>query len=165
MSRPAILASKSLLIAAGAIAAAGAVAAIVIVWWMVAAGRTTADPDDAALVALGKRVYVAECASCHGVDLEGQPNWRTRDASGRLPAPPHDAGGHTWHHPDEQLFEIIKHGLGRFVPSSYLTDMPKYEGVLSDGEIWAVLAYIKSTWPADIRARQAQIDENFRANN
>jgi len=30
------------------------------------------DPNDARLVSLGKAVYVENCASCHGVNLEGQ---------------------------------------------------------------------------------------------
>ena len=38
----------------------------------------------------GEENYQAHCASCHGVDLEGQPNWRTMKADGSLPAPPHD---------------------------------------------------------------------------
>jgi S-disulfanyl-L-cysteine oxidoreductase SoxD len=36
----------------------------------------------------------------------------------------------------------------------YETDMPKYEGVLSDSDIWSVLSLIESTWLPDIRARQ-----------
>lgn len=46
-------------------------------------------------IALGKTVYDASCASCHGAKLEGQPDWRNRRPDGRLPAPPHDASGHT----------------------------------------------------------------------
>ncbi|MBI2584643.1 MAG: c-type cytochrome, partial [Rhodospirillales bacterium] len=39
-----------------------------------------ADPDDANQVALGEQLYRAHCASCHGVNLEGQADWRTRNA-------------------------------------------------------------------------------------
>ncbi len=120
-----------------------------------AAGR--ADPADAQQVALGRRVYAAHCAACHGDRLQGQPDWQTRKADGRLPAPPHDASGHTWHHADRALFDITKHGLAPFVPRGYRTDMPAYESVLSDAEIWAVLAFIKSSWPPEIRERQAAI--------
>lgn len=60
-------------------------------------------PDDSALVADGRKLYDQACASCHGAMLEGQPNWRQRKADGRLPAPPHDPSGHTWHHPDAVL--------------------------------------------------------------
>ena len=34
--------------------------------------------------------------------------------------------------------------------------MGPFAEVLSDDEIWAVLAYIKSRWPENIRARQAE---------
>ncbi len=110
-------------------------------------------PDDPAVVAAGQQVYAAECASCHGADLEGQPDWRERRADGRLPAPPHDASGHTWHHPDAQLIALTKYGPASLAGGGYESDMPAYEGKLSDGEIVAVLSYIKSTWPAEIRAR------------
>ncbi|WP_299625407.1 c-type cytochrome [Pelagibius sp.] len=116
------------------------------------------DPDNARLVALGGAVYAAECAVCHGANLEGQPNWRQRRADGRLPAPPHDPSGHTWHHPDEQLFALTKYGPAALAGGGYESDMPAYAGTLSDDEIWAVLSYIKSHWPAQIRERHDQIN-------
>ena len=33
--------------------------------------------------------------------------------------------------------------------------MPAFGGRLGDADIWAVLAFIKSTWPPEIRAAQA----------
>ncbi len=76
-----------------------------------------------------------------------------------MPAPPHDASGHTWHHPDSVLFGITKHGLvpGKYSPPSYRSDMSAFGGVLSNEEIWAVLAYIKLSWPSDIRKAQRAI--------
>ena len=115
-------------------------------------------PDDPSLVALGHEVYVRECAVCHGAKLEGQANWRQRRADGRLPAPPHDESGHTWHHPDQQLFALTKYGPAALAGSGYESDMPAYAGVLSDEEIWAVLSYLKSRWPAEVRARHDQIN-------
>lgn len=115
-------------------------------------------PGDTGLVAEGKKVYATQCASCHGLALQGQPNWRQRNADGRLPAPPHDPSGHTWHHPDGQLFALTKYGPARIVGDGYESDMPGYEGVLTDREILAVLSYIKSTWPADIRQRHDMIN-------
>lgn len=133
--------------------AAGATAA----WWVRTQWWAPAgllQPDDRVVLALGERVYAAHCAACHGARLEGQPDWRERDAQGLLPAPPHDASGHTWHHPDEQLFAIVKFGLPQVIGQpGYRTTMPAYAGVLSDAEIVAVLSWIKSRWPADIRAR------------
>jgi len=115
------------------------------------------DPRDAGKVALGAGLYVEHCASCHGAELEGQPDWRQRGPDGRLPAPPHDGGGHTWHHPPEQLFAITKFGPAALIGGDYRSDMPAYQGILSDAEIWAVLSYIKSRWPEEIRARHDTI--------
>jgi len=117
-------------------------------------------PGDAQVVARGKAVYAAQCAACHGASLEGQPNWHERDASGRLPAPPHDASGHTWHHPDQVLFDITKYGVAKAAKiPDYVTAMPKYEGVLSDDEIVAVLSFIKAQWPPEIRNQQNEVNK------
>jgi mono/diheme cytochrome c family protein len=118
-----------------------------------------ADPFDKGQVARGLQVYVENCASCHGKELEGQPDWRIRKPDGKLPAPPHDQTGHTWHHPDGTLFEIIKYGLvPPHAPDGYLSDMPKWGGTLTDEDIWAVLAYIKSRWPEEIQKFQQDIN-------
>lgn len=117
------------------------------------------DPADAALVSRGKPIYANHCAACHGASMEGQPNWRERQPNGRLPAPPHDASGHTWHHPDAVLVDIVKHGLvpGRTAPDAYESDMPAFERLLSDADVLAVLAYIKSGWPADALEAQKEV--------
>src|SRR3546814_12186868 len=106
-----------------------------------------ADADATAQVALGKTVYVANCASCHGADLEGQPDWRVRKADGRLPAPPHGASGHTWPHPDRVLFSLTEGGLAEHAPPGYNTDMSPIGHVLTDEAIWAELSSVQSRWP------------------
>lgn len=114
--------------------------------------------DDPKVLALGKSVYQARCAACHGAGLQGQPDWRERDAGGRLPAPPHDASGHTWHHPDEVLFKLTKYGVARGANiKDYDSAMPAFEGVLSDAEIIAALSWIKAQWPAQIREQQEEV--------
>jgi mono/diheme cytochrome c family protein len=143
-----------MLIPAGLLGAGAAIA----VWFFLRGSNSVfADPDNASQVALGARVYEAQCGRCHGDKLEGESNWMQRKPSGRLPAPPHDASGHTWHHSDSQLFGIVKNGLTPYVPEGYQSDMPAFGGTLSDDEIWGVLAYIKSAWPQDIRERQREI--------
>lgn len=132
--------------------------------WLFVSGTTTiggppAPPDlaDPALVAMGEDLYAAKCASCHGADLQGEAGWRARNPDGTLPAPPHDETGHTWHHPDAALFAYTKHGGDAVTPDDFKSAMPGFGGELSDREIWAVLAYIKSRWPARIRERQEAI--------
>lgn len=102
----------------------------------------------------GERLYQENCASCHGANLEGQPDWRSRLPNGRLPAPPHDASGHTWHHTDRVLLDIVKRGTAAIVGNGYESDMPGFKELLTDEEITAIFDFIKSTWPDRIRASQ-----------
>lgn len=115
------------------------------------------DADDAALVADGRALYVSHCASCHGADLAGAPDWQTPLATGAMPAPPHDASGHTWHHDDAYLIAVTREGGAAFTPGRP-NGMPGFAGTLSDREIVAVLSYIVGTWPPDIRQAQARMN-------
>ncbi|WP_336424693.1 c-type cytochrome [Roseovarius sp. D0-M9] len=122
--------------------------------------RIVLNDNDPETVALGASVYEANCAVCHGEDLEGQPNWRIRGDDGRLPAPPHDETGHTWHHNGQTLFRLTKYGVGALIDDAdYASNMPIYEDVLTDDDIFAVLSYIKSTWPDEIRARHNEMEK------
>ena len=107
------------------------------------------------ITAEGKLIYDEACAVCHGANLEGQDNWRQPGPDGKLPAPPHDITGHTWHHADEQLFAITKYGTEALVGGNYKSDMRGFEGELTDAQIKAVLAYIKSMWPAEVQERHS----------
>ena len=111
----------------------------------------------------GQILYTNNCASCHGAKLEGQPNWQSLNSDGILPAPPHDATGHTWHHDNELLFEYTKLGGKGALAARGITDfnsgMPAFDGVVSDEDIWDILAFIKSTWPE--REQDAQASRNL----
>lgn len=144
------------------VVAVAAVAAVGAAVWMRFDTATPGDPADPGQVAQGAALYGAHCASCHGANLEGQPDWQTRKPDDRLPAPPHDETGHTWHHPDDVLFGIVKDGIAGYAPPGYESDMPAFGGALSDDEIWAVLAYIKSRWPAEIQQRQFRVTRQTR---
>jgi mono/diheme cytochrome c family protein len=74
-----------------------------------------------------------------------------------MPAPPHDASGHSWHHPDGVLFRVTKEGPAAVVGGGYESDMPAFAGVMTDEEIRAVLTFIKSTWPERERQYQAEM--------
>lgn len=125
------------------------------------AGCAQEQPDPAQL-ALGEKAYAQHCAACHGAKLEGQPDWRRKLPNGRMPAPPHDDSGHTWHHPDDVLFGITKRGVGRYAPPGYESDMPAFAGTLSDGEIRAVLAFIASRWSPEVQKVRAEMLRNAR---
>lgn len=145
---------------------AGAAAAAIVAssLWVTATSvpdgwRPTATlPGDPAQLAAGRTVYLQHCASCHGANLEGQPNWQQRLPNGHMPAPPHDDEGHTWHHSYDLLFGIVKHGaVPAYAPPKYQSDMPAFGDVLSDDEIRAVLAYIASHWSPKVREWRAEM--------
>lgn len=108
----------------------------------------------------GQALYLEHCASCHGAQLQGEANWKTPREDGTLPAPPHDATGHTWHHGDRLLFAYTKFGGAALMAargmSGFNSGMPGFGETLSDAEIGAILSHIKSTWPDDIRRVQAE---------
>lgn len=107
----------------------------------------------------GETLYQNQCASCHGVNLEGQPNWQRQNDDGTLPAPPHDETGHTWHHDNQLLFNYTKLGgaeaLAQRGVAGFKSEMPGFGNALTDDEIWDILAYIQSTWPERVQDVQA----------
>lgn len=105
----------------------------------------------------GEALYLQYCAECHGEQGEGQPNWRVPNESGVYPAPPHDSSGHTWHHPDELLLQIIAEG-----GSMPTTGMPAFGDKLSRAEMEAILAYIKTFWGPQERAFQQEVTQQRR---
>lgn len=136
------------------------VAVIALLVWRDAVEQSLASAlsKNGSAVALGHQVYQAQCASCHGANLEGQPDWRSELPTGGRPAPPHDETGHSWHHPDDYLFNVTKHGGQALSPPGYINNMPAFGDKLTNEEIRAVVAFIKSRWPPDIL--QAQMERS-----
>lgn len=89
---------------------------------------------------------MAHCAECHGADLAGTPDWRTPLPSGDYPPPPHDSTGHTWHHSDQVLIQIVMD------PAAFDSSMPPTD--LSRPEVEAILDFIKSSWGPEERQFQ-----------
>ncbi|MFQ6550158.1 c-type cytochrome [Aestuariibius sp. 2305UL40-4] len=123
------------------------------VWLAAGDGRGGYVPD----LARGAAIYAEACASCHGADLEGEPDWRMRGPDGRLPAPPHDETGHTWHHADRVLLDITMRGTAAVVGRGYQSNMPGFGETYSEAELRDVLEWIKTQWPERERAHQAQV--------
>jgi len=137
------------------------VVAVALTYWLSTSAFSNGDSAsnaDSYDIEEGALLYAENCASCHGADLEGQPEWRTPGADGRLPAPPHDETGHTWHHPDSLLFDYTKLGGAALLARQgveYDSGMPGFGDVLRDQEIHNILAFIRSTWPDRVREVQA----------
>ena len=107
-------------------------------------------------IAVGGQIYAQHCATCHGPDGEGQANWKIPNADGTYPAPPHTPDGHTWHHADQVLLQIIAEG-----GASATSGMPGFAEELSHDEIEAVLAYLKTFWGKEERRIQRQMTEQY----
>lgn len=116
-------------------------------------------PADQATIMLGERVYQANCATCHGPEGEGEPSWQSPREDGTYPAPPHDSSGHTWHHSDAVLLDIIRRGgQAAYGREGFRSGMPAWGDRLSDDKIRAVLAYIKTFWGAEERQFQSALE-------
>lgn len=108
----------------------------------------------------GRSIHEKYCASCHGANAQGAPNWQERDEHGELPAPPHDAEGHTWRHSDAELYEMVSKGWRDPFNKTKRLTMPPFADVLSPEQIRAVITYLKTLWAPDQRQFQAEESKN-----
>jgi len=116
-----------------------------------------ADPEDTRAVSRGRRVYAHNCANCHGKELQGELHAGLIVPEGEQPAPPLNGAGHSAHHSDADMFATVNAASadgGQPRPRR----MPRFGPILTDDDIWAVIAYVKSRWPESIRRQHA---ENF----
>lgn len=105
---------------------------------------------DTPLRSQGATLYQQYCATCHGANLEGAPDWKKPLPDGSLPPPPHDDSGHTWHHPDFLLLQIMAQG-GKPL---YDGVMPGFGDQLTSEEMRAILEFMKSRWSRASREYQ-----------
>ncbi len=105
----------------------------------------------------GEQLYQNNCAQCHGFRGEGNPNWRERNPDGTYLPPPHDSTGHTWHHADTLLYQIIRDGGAIYETPGFKSLMPAFGDQLTPEETGAVITYLKSLWEPDQRASQAKV--------
>lgn len=122
---------------------------------------TTSARAGEAGVELGRHLYAAQCASCHGAHGEGAPDWREPDAHGEMPPPPHDHTGHTWKHADGMLYRIIHDGWRDPFNKTQRLTMPAFRQILAPREIRTVIDYLKTLWSPEQRRFQA--DESRKA--
>ena len=102
-------------------------------------------------VSRGATLYATHCAVCHRPDLSGDPLWQTPAPDGGYRPPPHDSTGHTWHHADQVLIDIVLVGYDFEVPESR---MPQFAGILTADEVRAILEFFKSSWGPEERRHQ-----------
>ena len=102
------------------------------------------DKTSQAQNSLGKELYQANCAFCHGDKLQGLSHWDKTYIEGKRPAPPLDASGNMALLSNRELFEITKYGGQPFAPPGYINEMPAFEMLLKDSQIWAILAFLRA---------------------
>src|SRR5438552_1130506 len=140
----------------------GAAVVGVAVWLMNTSGGLStfpfSGPPEVALSAQerhGQALYAANCESCHG----------GRTGGSMMDYPPrHNANGHTWHHADCELLQIVRDGADEMTRSMRdmmappgAPQMQAFKDKLSDDDIRDVLAFIRTMWTAQQRNVQAEI--------
>lgn len=95
----------------------------------------------AATLARGKNLFEENCEACHGVKGIGErpDDPEARDEYG-FAAPALNDDAHAWHHPDQQLVEMILNGSRRN------ERMIAWKETLSRDEAGYLVTYIKSLW-------------------
>ena len=94
-------------------------------------------------------MYEANCVKCHG----GRTGGNLKD----IP-PRHNANGHTWHHADQQLIDMTLNGISFSLEEQ---KMPAFKSKLSEEDVQAILAYIKTWWTEEQRDEQKKATEQW----
>jgi len=88
-----------------------------------------------------KKLYVAHCQTCHGVNgVGGNPIPSVVRNPDYIVPPALDDSQHAWHHSDEDLIETILEGSPR------TKQMPAWKSILSRRDAADLVAYMKSLW-------------------
>jgi mono/diheme cytochrome c family protein len=115
-----------------------------------ASPATLTTSEGSLLISLGKTVYDARCASCHGAQGEGRPpHWPPLANNQSIEM--------------ESAVNAIRMVLnGGYPPGTERNPrpygMPPFAGLLSDNEVAAVVSYIRTAWGnrgAPVSAREA----------
>ncbi|GGX86252.1 hypothetical protein GCM10007160_11900 [Litchfieldella qijiaojingensis] len=137
---------------------------LVTTWFLLSAtGQAVAGggppSSDTTLLEDGEKIYQQYCASCHGIEGEGMPNWERQNAQGELPAPPHGPEGHTWKHSDAMLYRIVSEGWRDPWNKTERLTMPAFKEILTPAETRDVVNYLKTLWTPEQRRHQAEESE------
>jgi thiol:disulfide interchange protein DsbC len=101
-----------------------------------------------AQISNGETIFQQNCASCHGANANGSPDWP--QARGEKAAPPLNGSANSRNKSIEQLMQVIRQGSIQIGGS-----MPAFKNALSEPEIIQVIAYFQSKWPDEVYQKWA----------
>ena len=112
-------------------------------------------PTDAESIALGKHRAEALCAGCHGTDLSGLDNWFNAPPLGVIDSANLTAGegGVGAEFSDEDFVRAIRHGIDPAGKPIFMVAVTS-TAHLSDEELAAIIAYLKTVPPVDHVTRE-----------
>jgi mono/diheme cytochrome c family protein len=107
-------------------------------------------PTDAASIAFGKHRAEVLCEGCHGKDLSGINNWFNAPPLGHIDSAnlTSGGGGIGGEFTTEDFVRAIRHGIDREGKPIFMTAVIS-TAHLSDQDLAAVIAYVKSVPPVD----------------
>jgi cbb3-type cytochrome c oxidase subunit III len=92
-------------------------------------------PGDESSVTEGRKIYLRQCASCHGPSGKGDGSMALAGGT------PSNLTDETWDHgsSDGEIFVVIRDGVG--------SDMESYKDRLTEKQMWQLVNYIRSLSP------------------
>ena len=100
-------------------------------------------------LASGARLYQEHCATCHGPEAQGHPDWERSSRTDLPAAPPLNGSGNDSKRKKQELVAAIKNGTMR----KGMSLMPAWKGRLSDQEIEDIIVWFQALWPTDVYDR------------
>lgn len=94
-------------------------------------------PVSAEAISRGERLFMQNCAMCHGDGAQGDGPLRET-----IWPPPSDLTIYTSWHFDGELYWFVTKGVDG-------TDMPAFENVLSDEDRWSIIHFLRTLPPRD----------------
>lgn len=122
-----------------------------------AAANDSHNPQIEQQLLQGRKLFLKNCAVCHGIYAEGDPDWRRPDAQGKYPPPPLNGTGHAWHHPHAVLMDIIINGTAKSGGK-----MPAWKDKLSESQVEYIILWFQSLWPGQIHDAWQRMEREYR---
>jgi mono/diheme cytochrome c family protein len=127
--------------------------------------ESVAIPTDAASLARGQHLATILCAECHEQDLGGNPDWFDGGGLGSATTPnlTTGKGGLGNQLADADFIRVLRHGVKPDGTSVFIMPSQDFH-YMSDADLGALIAYIRSVAPVDRVASKPQVSLSFMGN-